>query len=207
MHFRTRTPQASCRGTAAATALCAIVIGVAGLPLAASAVGGKGLTLGKYSHDPVLGIDHIGHNAIGNPEVGDTVCTAKRPVLCLREDDSARPPYDVVPGQEFYNGWIEGHFATTKPIAGTLLTSQAAGDAQCKKYLGPDWRMAEWHDPKLIHGMNATAHYYSAAYSTSPWPVGVKPTGGFTMRGYGNVRDDTRYWAAVNNTNGNCWNP
>lgn len=207
MPIQTHAPQVSRRGAAAAAALCAMGIGLASLPITASAAGGKGLTLGKYSHDPVLGIDHIGHNSIGNPYAGDTVCTAKRPVLCLREDGSARPPYDVTPGQEFFQGWVEGHFSTTKPIAGTLLTSQAAGDTQCKKYLGPGWRMAEWHDAKYVPGMNATTHYHSAGYSASPWPTGPKPQGGHTMRGYGNVRDDMRYWVAVNDQPGNCWNP
>lgn len=182
-------------------------LGLVAFASTAMAAGGMGLTLGKYSHDPVLGIDHIGHNSVGNPYTGDTACTAKRPVLCVRVDGSARPPYDVAPEQAFYQGWVEGHFSTTKPIPGTLLTSQAAGDAQCKKYLGPNWRMAEWHDGKYVDGMNASTHYYSTGYSASPWPASGTPPGGHSMWGYGNVRDDTRYWAAVNDNNGNCWNP
>jgi hypothetical protein len=175
------------------------------------AANGKGLTIGLQSHDSTLGIDFFNVNfaPAGDPYVGDTSCTAKRPVLCLKQDGSRRPPYHVDPGREFYNGWVEGHFMLTKPLKGTLLTSQAAGDAQCAQMFNPpdpSWKMAEWHVPMYVVGMDENNYYDAAPQSVSPWPTGAKPTGGHGYYGYSNLPAGARGWMAINTTAGNCWN-
>lgn len=184
---------------------------LAGLAATATvhAAGGKGLTIGVQSHDSTLGIDFLNVNypPAGNPYVGDTSCAAKRPVLCLKQDGSRRPPYHVDAGREFYNGWVEGHFAKTKPVKGTLLTSQAAGDQQCVASFGPGWQMAEWHVPKFVIGMDENNYYDSAPQSPSPWPAGVTATGGHGYYGYSDLGVGSRVWMAINSTVGNCWNP
>jgi hypothetical protein len=183
-------------------ALCAL----AGLASSALAAGGKGLTFGVYSHDAVLGIDYVANGDTGNPYTGDTSCTRPRPVLCIKVDGSARPNYAVTAGGEYYAGWVEGHFATTKPVKGNTLTSAADGTALCVAQAGAGWRMAEFHDPVFVPGMSATALGNSIG-STSPWPAGAKAHGAWTMRGYSHLRNDVRFWVHVSDQQGNCWNP
>ena len=189
-------------------AACVLVSGL-GTANMAMAAGGKGYTTSVYHHDPVLGVDKVGHFSIGNPYVGDTSCSAKRPVLCVKVDGSARPPYPITAatGSAFYNGWVEGHLARTKPVKGTLLTSLAAADSQCSSSFGAGWRMAEFHDGKYIPGMDDSNFYYSAPYSPSPWSSGAAAPGGHGMYGYGNLGTDTRFWTYVNDQPANCWNP
>ncbi|TDM06151.1 MAG: flagellar hook-length control protein [Ideonella sp. MAG2] len=195
-------------GSAALTVASILASGI-GFVGSAQAAGGKGYTTGLYAHDSVLGIDHIGHNSIGDPYVGDTSCAAKRPVLCIKVDGSARPPYPIADSmtKAFYNGWVEGHFARTKPVKGTLLTSLAAANAQCTSAFGAGWRMAEFHDGRYLPGMDDTHFYGDAAHSPSPWPSGATMEGGHTMYGYGNLGSDTRFWTHINDQPGNCWNP
>lgn len=173
---------------------------------------GKGLTIGVESHDAVLGIDRLSVHVApgGNPFEGDTSCKAKRPVLCLKRDGSRRPPYHVDAGREVFNGWVEGHFMTTKPVKGTSLTSKAAGDLLCAgrfRPADPTWRMAEYRDSRFIPGMDENNFYDAAPQSTSPWPTGVKAAGSQTYFGYSNLGVGTRVWMAVDNTAGNCWSP
>ena len=85
------------------------------------------MTFGLYSHDPVLGIDHVGCGAPGlpggascDPYKGDTLCKTKLAVLCTDIDGSLRPGYAVSAGNEFYEGWTEGHYTTTS--AGGILS-------------------------------------------------------------------------------------
>ena len=163
-----------------AALLCAIGAALASLATTSLASGGKGFTYGWYGHDPVLGVDQVGIAGTGNPFTGDTKCTAKRPVLCVNVDGSSRPPYAVAPGQEFYQGWLEGHHATTAPVAGSALTSAANGDSRCVANFGAGWRMAEFHDPVYYPGMDATHFYYASPWSPSPWPPGGVGHGGHT---------------------------
>jgi hypothetical protein len=188
----------------------ALATSVCALALPALASGGKGLTYGLYSHDPALGIDHVGYDGTGNPYVGDTLCKLKRPILCVIVDGSARPNYDVPTGQgqEFYQGWVEGHYATTLPVKGTTLTSEAAGDAKCAASFGPGWRMAEWHDARYTTPMTTAINWGTVSQNgNTPWVSGTYAFGGDTARGFGNINPNTRYWVAINDNGGNCWNP
>ena len=184
-----------------ASALCA-------LAMPAFASGGKGFTFGLYSHDPNLGIDHVGFDGSGNPYTGDTICRQKRPILCVNVDGSARPNYVVASGQEFYQGWVEGHYTTTLPVKGTTLTSEAAADAKCAADFGAGWRMAEFHDGRYTAPMDATNNWGTSSQNgSSPWVSFTYPTGGSTAYGFGNINPKTRYWVAVNDQPANCWNP
>jgi len=172
----------------------------------ADASGGLGFTYGVYSHDSILGVDHVGIDGTGNPYTGDTQCKRKRPILCVNVDGSPRPNYDVADGQEFYQGWAQGHYTTTLPISGSLITSAANGDARCATSFGVGWRMAEFHDGVWVQGMNAL-NYGNTLGSLSAWPAGPYNGGGHTAWGYGHVRQDMRLWVNVNDQTANCWNP
>jgi hypothetical protein len=184
---------------------CAIVAALGLVMSSAHANGGFGFTNGVYSHDPILGVDHVGIDGTGNPYNGDTACTKKRPILCVNVDGSSRPNYDVAPGQEFYQGWVQGHYTTTAPVRGSLITSEANGDARCAASFGSGWRMAEFHDGVWVTGMNA-GDYGNTFGSLHAWPAPPYSTGGHTTWGFGHVRTDMRLWVAINDQLGNCWN-
>jgi hypothetical protein len=172
------------------------------------------MTFGLYSHDPVLGIDHVGCSAPGlpngascDPYKGDTLCRTKLAVLCTDIDGSLRPGYAVTAGNEFYEGWAEGHYTTTLPRSITALGTAANVDALCAADFGPGWRWAEFHDGQYIPGMDATDLCNTLGCIT-PWPNANTPQpGGWSQYGYGNVGFVTplqRYWVHINSTTANC---
>lgn len=152
-----------------------VVLGVT--PALAS--GGMGMTWGKMSHGTVPGVDEVGCSVGSfycNAYRGDTSCMTSLPILCLNVDGSPKPSGLYT---DFYNGWARGNIATTQPIPGTWLTSQAAADQLCANYFGAGWRMAEFHDGG----------------------------GGWDWYAYGNVRSDMHFWVRISNQPANCWNP
>jgi hypothetical protein len=187
----------------AGAALIALVAGSG-----AQAAGGYGYTWGVYSHDATLGVDHIGNNGTGNPTSGDTKCKIRLPILCVNVDNSPRPNYyvDVANGQEFYQGWAGGHYATTLPVKGNTITSAANGDSRCATSFGAGWRMAEFHDGAYVTGMD-DHNFGNTIGSNSAWPAGPYAHGGWTAWGFGHVRSDMRSWVYINDQQGNCWNP
>ncbi|EPX54986.1 Flagellar hook-length control protein FliK [Cystobacter fuscus DSM 2262] len=98
------------------------------------------------------------------------------PVLCIKNDGS---PTRAGLYTDFYSGWVHGHIATTQPIPGTWLSSQATADQICVNYFGTGWRMAEHHDGG----------------------------GGWGFHAYGDIRNDTKFWVRIINQPANCWNP
>lgn len=75
-------------------------------------------------------------------------------------------------------------------------------------FCGVGWRMAEHHDSYWIAGMSTTQHAGNA------WNIGNASKGGwgFHARFQGNQNrinklKNQRYWVAINNQQGNCWNP
>jgi hypothetical protein len=185
---------------------CCALVALGLLAGGAQASNGFGFTFGKYSHDPVLGVDHVGYDGTGNPYTGDTKCKVKLPILCTNVDGSARPNYDVAPGNEYYQGWVQGHFTTTLPVKGSLILSGADGDSRCAAAFGTGWRMAEFHDGAYVTGMDASNFGHTFG-SLSDWPAGPYAFGGWTQWGYGDVRSDMRYWVNISDQPGNCWNP
>jgi hypothetical protein len=139
-----------------------------------------------------------------NPSDGDTLCTERRPVLCLKPDGSPRPPYTVTSSEhsmpkEYYEGWAEGRLGVTPPVAGTSLTSLAAANALCEQALGKGYRMAEFHDGKYFEGMDA-----QNANGPS-WPRDRLSAGGWAFHAFGAVPADTRFWVSINDQRGHCW--
>lgn len=136
---------------------------------------GRAMTWIKTTHDSSLGVDRVGCSNC-NAYTGDTLCTAKLPVLCIKKDSSPKPTGLIT---DFYNGWVGGHIATTRPIQGSTMTSLQVANQLCVDNFGAGWRMAEHHDGN----------------------------GGWNWYAYGNVRQDTRMWVHINGQPANCWNP
>lgn len=112
-----------------------------------------------------------------DPYVGDTLCTAELPILCLKSTGAPRPDYEVPNDDYFRNGWAGGYIRVTDPVLGTALTSLAEANRLCAA-LGEGYRMAEFHDGG----------------------------GGWAWYAYGSVPDDIRFWTYINDQDGNCWN-
>jgi len=113
-----------------------------------------------------------------NPYKGDMSCRTVLPVLCVREGGA---PVPQGAGSGFYQGWVQGALGATEPVMGAILTSRAMASARCEAELGPGWRMAEFHDGG----------------------------GGWDLQGQRGMGlgppELTRYWVAIHDQRGNCW--
>jgi len=117
------------------------------------------------------------HRGSCNPYEGDTSCASLMPIACHHPTGAVAPPGLA---QDFYKGWTRGQLAATRPVPGTLLTSEPAASARCEAELGAGWCMAEFHDGGGGWGLQGE-------------------------RGSG-LRAGTRYWVHINDQRGNCWN-
>ena len=179
-------------------------------------VQGSGLTWGKVSHDAALGIDRVhcwGAPAVPaeaggpgcNPYQGDTSCDTALPVLCLKRDGSPRPPYAITcqahaMSAEFYCGWAGGEIRLTPPIVGAQLESQAETDALCASYFGVGFGMAEHHDGLYVTGMDEDTFFGDT------WPsLDELSSGGWGFFALGDIDPSQRFWVAINDQLGNCW--
>lgn len=79
-----------------------------------------------------------------DPYVGDTVCSARRPVACLRPGDLPAPVYPS--GRLVSGGWSGGDIAVTEPVTGDRFRTVRDVDALCAKRFGAGWRVATLHD-------------------------------------------------------------
>ena len=85
-----------------------------------------------------------------DPYQGDSSCNASLPLLCILVPQTLSRPYytfpltgtGVIADKSFYNGWTGGFFSTTKPVQGSNISSQAAGDSICQSQLGSGWQFA-----------------------------------------------------------------
>ncbi len=115
-----------------------------------------------------------------NPYSGDTACAESRPLLCrhggLNEREFKRAQADTA--QAVRDKVLSLEYATTGPVTGTALYSFDAANAVCETQFGKGWRMAEHHD--LERGWGAIG------------------------RDAGVVKD-RRFWVAINDQSGNCW--
>ena len=114
--------------------------------------------------------------------VGDTTCSTALPVLCVNIDKRAKPG-DLATG--FYAGWLGGEIALAPPVRGDTFADRTAADAWCSGHFGAGWRMGEHHDRSS--GAGGWAFYGMGA-------------------GIGEKLGRTRFWTAINDTAGNCWN-
>lgn len=72
---------------------------------------------------------------------GDTLCTARLPVLCISKSQSILVPQVLID-----NHWSRGEVKFTKPVSGSELGSMDKANMICKSNFGPEYRMAEFHD-------------------------------------------------------------
>ena len=113
-----------------------------------------------------------------NPYEGDTSCRVVLPVLCLSDGTISNP---AAAGRNPLMDWTSGTLGATKPVMGAILESRLLADARCEKELGAGWRMADFHAGR------------------SGWSWSGRPGQGLLSSGF------TRYWVAINDQRGNCW--
>jgi len=167
-------------------ALCALLCCLLFHPLA-HADNGMGMTWKKQSHHDTLGVDKVGCSGCDAYQ-GDTSCSTKLPILCLKQDNSPDPGVPILPTNasmpdDFYNGWAEGHIGLTLPVRGDALMGVQDANDICRFFVGSDYRIGEHHDGKRQSG----------GY------------GGWNWYAYGDVNDSSRFWAHVNGQPANCW--
>lgn len=218
------------------TIILATAVMTISLPVMAS--GGKGMTWGfrGYSipannsattpyQNPKAGYKknvYVGCNSGGtmcNAYKGETSCSAKRHILCMKVSGNLkRPPYKVTTGsnamkKEAYSGWSPKKIRLGPKVQGTNLSSLAVANRLC----GTGWRMAEFHDGFWIKNMSKTKHHKS---STPVWNLAKAKRGGWAFHAkfvrnnnlQGNFKKqirtlkNERYWVHINDTKGNCWN-
>lgn len=182
----------------------------------------RGMTWGWNYHLCSHAIDSVGCSGTPpsplpggacNAYSGDTQCSQRRPILCIKKKSLNRPPYPVfcqrhAMPKEAYCGWTGAFLGLTPPIQGCALTSLARGDFYCRRYLGCGYRMAEFHDGKYIIGMSSSLHFQCT------WNWSVALTGGWAFHGYSNLKNIggliqqtmSRFWVHINDQNANCWN-
>jgi hypothetical protein len=135
----------------------------------------KGMTWKLVGH--ANGVDRVGWDATTNAYEGDTPCTARLPILCLKQDNSPVPPGLTT---TFYDGWAKGNINLTplnSLVEGTELVSREVADSKCVAAFGDGWRMAEHHDGD----------------------------GGWRYYAYGSVSPTTRFWVAIDDQPANPW--
>ncbi|MCP4701377.1 MAG: hypothetical protein GY862_31660 [Gammaproteobacteria bacterium] len=105
----------------------------------------NGMTWAKYSHDFNFGTDRVGcwaGSAGCEPYIGDTACSTKLPILCLKKEGLANPGIAT----DFYHGWTGGRIGLTPPVAGSELTGIEDAGLICEYILGSGYQIAEFHD-------------------------------------------------------------
>lgn len=118
----------------------------------------RGLTWGSYDNMGVNGYARVSchgdpklskatsnpHNGTCNPYNGDTLCTERRPLLCINVNDRLPKPYEMVTTET--TAWTGGKVKLIKNVLGTDLTSHEVADKICRDHLGSGWKMAEHED-------------------------------------------------------------
>ena len=139
-----------------------------------------GITFDVTNTDPAGFIIVRASNSSAVYGIGDTPCSAVIPMLCIDSDGTPQPvPYNY---STAYQGWSYAHLQLTTPISGTLLTSEAAGDAICAQQFGTGWAMGEFHDGQAGGGVG--------------WGFGGQPIGSFAA---------SNFWTAISDQAANPW--
>lgn len=200
-----------------------LTVGIMTISLPIMAEEGKGMTWGyrgehifpNNKHNVYVGCNSTTVWAPGQTKCdaykGETSCTKKRHILCMKEvGNIKRPPY-VVGGQahsmpkEFYWGWSPRKIKLGPKKKGIHLTSLAVANNFC----GNGWRMAEFHDGYWIAGMGSDHHHKN---SSPQWNLANAKSGGWAYyaRFQGNNNrlnklKNKRFWVHSNTTKANCW--
>ncbi|CAF1366798.1 unnamed protein product [Rotaria magnacalcarata] len=101
-------------------------------------------TIVKVTHLAKFGIDQIGCAGCTSQQ-GLIDCETSLPVICIRYDYTARPPYYIygngaaMPAQ-YYRGWGQGHIASTPLVKGSKFHNYAQMNAFCASMVGDGWQ-------------------------------------------------------------------
>jgi hypothetical protein len=125
-----------------------------------------------------------------NASIGDQLCTASLPLLCIYMPQPAFPVPQSVNDTDLYNRWSGAIVGTTAPVPASSLNSLAQANARCEQEFDPKgtgstkWRVAEFHD-------------------------GANGRGIWNFQAYGNVGNpSSRFWVHINDQkNATCWSP
>ncbi len=110
--------------------------------------GKRGLTWRLTARVESLGADYVScgykdHVAECDAYSGDTLCSAERPLLCVKRTGAANP--GVVQGS-CTSGWVGATLALSDPVRGDTLESPEHADSICAAQFGDGWRMVEFHE-------------------------------------------------------------
>jgi hypothetical protein len=144
-----------------------------------------------------------------DPQLGDTSCSEKLPVLCIVHPRTLdRPyygyypdftPYDN-PDQSFYEGWTGGVLAVTDPVRGLEIDSYKTGDSLCKTAFGPKAKFAQFTDGWYMKNMNGPNLKIEKAWN---WTQAA--SGEYNLWGVFNHDHLGRSWVWTQTTpTGNC---
>jgi hypothetical protein len=125
-----------------------------------------------------------------NASIGDQLCTASLPLLCIYMPQPAFPVPQSVNDTDLYNRWSGAIVGTTAPVPASSFNSLAQANARCEQEFDPKgtgstkWRVAEFHD-------------------------GANGRGIWNFQAYGNVGNPaSRFWVHINDQkNATCWSP
>ncbi|CAF1148435.1 unnamed protein product [Rotaria magnacalcarata] len=145
-------------------------------------------TIVKVTHLAKFGIDQIGCAGCTSQQ-GLIDCETSLPVICIRYDYTARPPYYIygngaaMPAQ-YYRGWGQGHIASTPLVKGSKFHNYAQMNAFCASMVGDGWQAVSGPNwSKWIPGMNGTK------YSGREWTANaaIIQQGGWDFYAYENL--------------------
>lgn len=158
-----------------------------------------GLTYEKYSHQHLTNIDHVGCDECSENS-GNTICYQDNQLLCHYHGSYNRPDYPIT-NPNTNNGWSEGMIKATHNYMGCLITNQIVGDIVCADQFGPNWKMAESKQGKIIPGMMNNDYIGQAWHNNGPKEfVSWK----FWANGDIDASEGQRFW--VHHENGfNCF--
>lgn len=123
-----------------------------GVALCLEPSGGQGLSLAPWKGEayPMAGVVALtcGHGGRDqracDPYAGDTSCTTRMPVACIRP--VAAPIPQPLKRHFASSLWSGGRLAFTEPTPGSRFATIGDVDAFCASRFGVDWRAAELHD-------------------------------------------------------------
>ncbi|MDZ4364151.1 hypothetical protein [Brevundimonas sp.] len=87
-----------------------------------------------------------------DPYVGDTVCSATKPVACLKPGDIPAPVDRS--GRILTSAWSGGDIAVTDPVSGDRFRTVGQVNAFCARLFGDGWRVLTLHDGNRLQSVS-----------------------------------------------------
>lgn len=143
----------------------------------------KGMTWGKRNIGAVSGVIEVGcwdsTGAKCEPYHGDTMCSIKRPILCINTSINSAPKPAWVSSTPKHR-FVKGVIATSRPVspAQAGLNTLTKANNYCRNAFGSGWKVANFHQG-------------------DQW----------NFKSYGNVGSQSkRFWVNIKDqVSGNCW--